>query len=115
MTVKTEGQHAGEFLISEASGTRSRESITVTGGSYPAGQVLGKITASGKYTVYDAAVDPADGSETAAAILHSAVDASSADAKGVGIVRDAEVRGTDLTDNDAGGTADLAAVGIIVR
>jgi hypothetical protein len=115
MTVKTEGQHAGEFLISEASGTRSRESITVTGGSFPVGQVLGKITASGKYTAYDAAVDPADGSETAVAVLFDAVDASSADAKGVAIMRDAEVRGSDLTDNDASGTTDLAAAGIIVR
>ena len=45
----TEATRAGEFLLSEANGTRSRESVTVTGGSYPAGQVLGKVTASGKY------------------------------------------------------------------
>jgi len=111
----TEATRAGEFLLSEANGTRSREPITLTGGAFPAGQVLGKITASGKYTVYDPDVDPADGSETAAAILYEAVDASTADATGVGVVRDAEVKGALLTDNDAAGTAALAALGIIVR
>ena len=48
-------------------------------------------------------------------MLYDAVDASTADATGVAIVRDAEVKGALLTDNDADGTADLAAVGIIVR
>lgn len=42
----TEGRHAGEFLLSEASGTRSRENIVVASGSgvLPAGSVLGQIT-----------------------------------------------------------------------
>jgi hypothetical protein len=109
----TEATRAGEFLLSEANGTRSREPITLTGGSFPAGQVLGKITASGSYTAYDSAAT--DGSESAAAILYEAVDASTADATGVGIVRDAEVKAARLTDNDAAGTAALAALGIIVR
>jgi hypothetical protein len=109
----TEATRAGEFLLSEANGARSREPITLTGGAFPAGQVLGKITASGKYTAYDATAT--DGSETAAAILYEAVDASTADATGVGVVRDAEVKGALLTDNDAAGTAALAALGIIVR
>lgn len=109
----TEATRAGEFLLSEANGTRSRESVTVTGGSYPAGQVLGKVTASGKYAAYDG--DATDGTEVAAGVLYDAVDASTADATGVAIVRDAEVKGALLTDNDADGTADLAAVGIIVR
>ena len=41
MTVYTEGQHAGEFLVSEAAGTRSREAITIgRSQSLVAGQVL---------------------------------------------------------------------------
>ncbi|WP_027853846.1 head decoration protein [Marinobacterium litorale] len=44
MTVKTEGQHAGEFLVSEAPGTQSRESVTVLSGEVlKAGHVVGKI------------------------------------------------------------------------
>lgn len=44
MTTLIEGQHTGEGLLSEASGTRSRENVVVTGGNYKAGQVLGKIS-----------------------------------------------------------------------
>lgn len=109
----TEATRAGEFLISEANGMRSREEVTVTGGDYPAGQVLGKITASGKYTAYDDGAS--DGSETAAAILWSAADTSSADASKAVIVRDAEVSEGLLTGLDANGKADLAAAGIITR
>jgi|SRR5690554_5402896 len=109
----TEATRAGEFLLSEANGTRSRASITVTGGAYPAGQVLGIVTASGSYAAYDDTAE--DGTEVAAGVLYDAVDASTADATGVAIVRDAEVKGALLTDNDAAGTADLAAAGIIVR
>lgn len=44
MTVKTEGQHAGEFLKSEANGTRSREAIVILmGETLQAGHVLGKV------------------------------------------------------------------------
>lgn len=45
MSVLTEGRHAGEFLVSEGAGWRSREAITINAGeSLEAGQVLGKIT-----------------------------------------------------------------------
>jgi hypothetical protein len=44
MTVKTEGQHAGEFLVSEANGTRSRAAITVLSGeNLKAGHVVGEV------------------------------------------------------------------------
>ncbi len=44
MTTLTEGTHAGEFLVSEAEGTLSRESVTVAAGAgvVTAGMVLGK-------------------------------------------------------------------------
>lgn len=44
MSSLTEGQHAGEFLLSEAEGDRSRESITVLSGqTLEAGEVVGKV------------------------------------------------------------------------
>jgi hypothetical protein len=41
-----EGRYNGEFLLSEANGTRSREQVTVTqsGTAIPAGTVMGQIT-----------------------------------------------------------------------
>lgn len=51
----TEGPYAGEFLLSEASGTRSRDTITIDASqTLKAGQVLGKIGA-GTQTVTVAA------------------------------------------------------------
>jgi hypothetical protein len=47
MTTLTEGTSSGEFLLGEdAADFISRDTVTVTGGSYVAGQVLGKILAS---------------------------------------------------------------------
>ncbi len=45
---KTEGFHAGEFLLSEGAGSISREQVTLaaTAKALPAGQVLGIVTAS---------------------------------------------------------------------
>ncbi|WP_287995742.1 head decoration protein, partial [Acidiphilium sp.] len=48
----TETLHAGEFIVSEANGTRSREEITIAAAAaaLPVGQVLGKITKAGTAT-----------------------------------------------------------------
>jgi hypothetical protein len=47
MTTFTEGNHAGEHLISEAEGTRSREVVTIASGeNVVAGTVLGRIRGS---------------------------------------------------------------------
>lgn len=44
MASKTEGQHAGEFILSEAPGSASRESITVLSGqNLKAGAVVGRL------------------------------------------------------------------------
>jgi hypothetical protein len=120
MATKTEPVHDGEFLISEANGHQSREEITVVSGqNLVAGAVVGKITATGKYKIYDDGA--VDGSEAAAGVLFGAVDAGAADKKGVIIERDAEVNG-DLLNwgaNNAGGItngiADLLTKGIKVR
>lgn len=111
--MKTETTRAGEFLVSEANGKRSRETITVTGGPYLPGQVLGKITASGKYTAY--ASGASNGAQTAAGVLYAATDGSSADVTAVGVVRDAEIDEALLTGDDADAITDLAAIGIISR
>lgn len=123
MTVLTEPRHPGEFLMSEANGQRSRETITVASGAgvIAPGSVLGQITASGKYLA--SAIGAVDGSQTAAAVSLYGCDATSTDQKIAAITRDAEVNGNILTfhaDRDqpaerAAAIADLAAVGIIVR
>jgi hypothetical protein len=76
----------GDVLKYEVNPNYTREVITLLQGMpYPVGSVLGQITASGKY-----ALSPdtgADGSETAAAVLLYAVDATAADAVGIVLVR----------------------------
>ncbi|NIJ40349.1 hypothetical protein FHS78_000619 [Parvibaculum indicum] len=54
MTEFREGFHAGEHLVSEANGYRSRSVGTITGGKYAAGTMLGKITEGGTVTVSEA-------------------------------------------------------------
>ncbi len=205
----TEATRAGEFLLSEANGTRSRQSIIInaTAGMLVAGTLLAEITAAnaasvtagtntgngtfsavtvdntaitgdylvtiteaaengGTFTVVDPngdevgtgsvgvefvgggltftisdgatdfAVDDSwtvsltagigewvpydddgidDGRRACTGILYGPVDARTSDAKAVAIVRDAEVSDAKLTGNDTNGTADLLALGIIVR
>ena len=54
MTLLTEGQHAGEFLVSEASGTRARAAVTVVAATDLApGTVLGMVTGTGVYTAFN--------------------------------------------------------------
>lgn len=115
MSIVTMGTRTAEFLLSEAGGQRSREEITlaVTATALPAGQVLGKVTATGHYVPYDDALE--DGGETAAAVLYEAKEASDAVQQAGAVVRDAELIGSKLTGLDAAGATDLAAVGLIVR
>lgn len=119
MTTKIQNAGTGEFILSEASGTRSRDTGVITGGIYPAGTVLGKVTASGEYT--QLAPSKSDGSEKASAVLYAAVDASS-DVKAVVIVRDAEIdKGllvfeSAVTDaQKTGAVTALQSLGLIIR
>lgn len=119
-TFGTEGTHAGEFIVSEANGSRSRETATVTSGeNLVAGAVV--ATVGGKLVEFDD--NGAGGAEIATGVLFDAVDASLADVVGaVVIVRDAEVNLSELqwgagqlqADIDAG-VAELATLGIIAR
>ena len=123
MTVLVETRHPGEFILSEANGQRSRETITIASGAgaIAAGTVLGKVTASGKYIAR--AVGASDGSEVPAAINIYGADATASDVTVSAIVRDAEVNGKCLTwhaDRDqpperAAANAALANLGVIVR
>lgn len=117
-TVLTEKRRDGFFIAHEANGHRSREQeILITGQDLEAGTTVGKITASGKLTLWDLAA--VDGSETLYGILYPTIDATAADKDVVAIVRDAEVNEDDLTYNSgtelAAGPAALEALGIIVR
>lgn len=115
------GVRQSDWLVFEECGlTRySRENIVVVSGSgpLPTGTVLGKITASGKYGVYDNA--GSGGVEVAAAILAEPVDATGGDVKGAAVVRLAKIAPGGLTwkstlsaADEAAGLADLAANGI---
>lgn len=126
MATLTEPRHPAEFLLSEANGHRSRDVVTLaSNGSteieYEAGAVLGKVTASGKYAVYDSAA--VDGTQSAAAVLYEGVTVpATGDLAAVAVVRDAEVKGDGLVyaagQDAAAKTAaatDLAALGIVIR
>lgn len=123
MPVLSEGIHQGEFLISEANGSRSRETVTVTPETdrdYPSGTVLGQITVGGKYVEHDP--DASDGTEDAAAVLYTEVKQGTSDVSAAVIVRDAEVdlgRLTFISGIDSGDQDDavaaLVALGIQVR
>lgn len=64
----------GDFVITEANGTMSREQVLLfRGARLEPGTVLGKITASGLYAPLNIAA--ADGSQNAAAVLRDGRDA----------------------------------------
>lgn len=127
MTTLTESPRTGEFLLSEAAGTRSRENGTlVSGQDLEDGTVLAEIVGGaddGKLTAYVPGAEDTDGPIPAAGILYGAVDASGGDKPCAYIARDAEVKGDFLVygaeDTDGaehGNTVTaLKALGIIVR
>jgi hypothetical protein len=110
-----ESNYAGEFLLSEASGTRSREEVTfaATVAEIEPGTVVGIVTASGHYAPYSNGA--VDGTQTAAGILYAGLPIKAGTQKGVIIARDAEVDDVKVIGEDAPGIVDLKALGIIVR
>ena len=123
MPVLTEPPSMGDVLKYEVNPNYTREVVTLQLGlSYPAGSVLGRITASGKYTLSPAT--GADGSQTAVAVLLYPVNATLADAVGIIVTRGPAIVSRaalayEATVNDAAKIAakitQLAAVGIIAR
>jgi len=102
-------------------GSRSRGTGTLLSGeNVVAGELLGKVTASGKYAAYDNGAS--DGREDVAGIAFDNTDATDGDIAGIVIIeRDAEVRASDLTYNTTvsgeitTANNELKALGIIVR
>ena len=127
MSTLTNKIRAGGFIQSEAPFAQSRDRVTIYGGftgaaALLAGTVLGKITASGKYTI--SPNTGSDGSQTALAVLFEDVDPTAGDVAAVAVIaRGAEVRAEDLTydssvddgSKKAAKATQLASVGILVR
>lgn len=127
MATLNEPRATAEFLSSEANGYRSRDEGTVTvpaNTTIPAGRVMARITATGKYVPHDPAGTD-NGTRTAVGVLFEAVTngtSGAVDHPRTVIVRDAEVVGAHLTyhaaaDGAAKATANasLKAAGIVVR
>lgn len=123
-TPLTEGPYAGEFILSEANGNRSRDTVTVElqeveGGEngIDAGTVMGMRASDGKYLAYDGTAT--DGTETVAGILYGPVpDGDAGDVEAVVVNADAEVIGEKILGPEASEddvAAGLAALGIKIR
>jgi len=121
VTPLAEDFHDGGFLVSRELGSYSVDQVTLlTGQKYKAGSVVGKITASGKYTMWNPA--NSDGSQTVAGILYATKDATAADKPGVVVNRVAQVNASELVwftgatgGNITTGLAGLKAIGLIPR
>ena len=120
MPTLTEGKHPGEFIVAEARGDRSRDTIVVAlGQNVTACTVLGVVTATGKYVAL--APGAADGSQTAAGIAIGNYNATLADKPGVAVTRSCTVNASDLVwgaataPQIAAAKIQLAALGIICR
>ena len=95
LDTKTMGPRTLGFVLSEASGNRSYETVTIASGAgvLKPGAVLGMVTASKKYVGSpNAEVAGKEGAETATAVLAYGVDASTSDVEAVIMRRDGEVK-----------------------
>lgn len=129
MTVLTEGQHAGEHLISEAEHFRSRETGTLTQDENLVDGTLLMLSA-GKLVAWDGTLDSNGVGVGVVGTLYGNFNASATGPKGSAdwpnvpyIARAAQVQLGDLTfptestigGEQAGGILALEALGIIVR
>lgn len=75
MSIKTEGVHAGEFLLSEANGSRSRANIVIAAGAgiVLAGTLLAAITAANAMVATAAGGNTGDGTVGGIAVTSDAV------------------------------------------
>ena len=89
-----QGGHAPDNLVAGAFPAVQRIETITGGAAYPRGAVLGRITASGLYTLSVAAAK--DGSQKPAAILAEPVDTTSGNAKAV-VYHSGEFNGDALT------------------
>lgn len=115
------------FLLMEAQGSYSRDTVTIPAGAgkLEPGTVLGALTVNDEHFWPSPAAELAgkEGAEIATAVLAYAVDATDEDAQALIIARHATVKGEDLvfegTVDDAAKTKQkikqLKAVGILAR
>jgi hypothetical protein len=126
MDMKIEQARNLAFILTEANGLRSRETVTIASGEgvLEPGTLLGEVTATEKYVASpNAETVGKEGAETASAVLAYRVDATSADATAVIVSNDAEVKAPMLVyhasvDDEAKKTAkqtQLRSVGIKPR
>jgi len=102
MTILTEGRHTGEHVLSEANGSRSKETgFLAAGFKLPAGAVVAKL--DGEYVPFDPTAttggetpEPTDAA-TPYGVLYGATDATDEAQKCVVHCRDCEVEGAALT------------------
>lgn len=123
MPVLTQPPTMGDVLKYELNPNFTRETVTLLAGTnYRVGAVLGRITASGKMKLSTAA--GTDGAQNAAAMLLDDVDATSADANAVVILRGPAIvskaalvfdASVDDATKRAAKHAQLTALGIIPR
>lgn len=114
MTIKREPFHSGEYLLSEAPGSLSRETVSLAAGpTVYGGQLLGQVTATKEYAPYDPAAT--DGTKKALAILHNTMQASTEARSATIIARQAEASRERLIGLDAAAVTNLALQNIIVR
>ncbi len=123
MSILTETNHAGGFLVWEVLRDYTRDTVTIASGAgkLEAGTVLGKLSSGGKYTPLSPGAS--NGCQTAAGILWASVDATSEDATGVillrgpAIVNRSEVlfASTATEAQVASASTALAALGILLR
>lgn len=120
MTVLTEKLGPGSCIIQEGEHFYSRDVVVVNAGvgvTLPANSVLGKITATGKYVIWDP--ENADGSQTVAGVLIYPV---TGEQDATVLRRLSQVKTPALnwfsgatSGNKTSGIAGLAALGIIAR
>jgi hypothetical protein len=78
MTIKTEGVYTGEFLLSEANGTRSREEVVIAAGSgiLKAGTLIALITAANALTPTATSGNTGNGTIGSVTVTSAAVSGS---------------------------------------
>jgi hypothetical protein len=123
MPVLTQPPTMGDVLKYELNPNFTRDTVTLLAGTnYRVGAVLGRITASGKMKLSTAA--GTDGAQNAAGMLLDDVDATSADANAVVILRGPAIvskaalvfdASVDDATKRAAKHAQLTALGIIPR
>ncbi len=121
MAAFTEPNNLKDFLVWEEERGYSRDEVTILSGEdLSIGEVVGEVTASGKYVAFNQ--DGEDGSQNAAGIVIDNYDASDGDIQGVIVARDAIIITSNLvwpsdieTTEITAALAQLAALGIIVR